>query len=59
MHDTMMHRILERLTAHQLAERVQNTSLPQADRTAAWEMFKKRFPSKQRHKPRQRAWNRA
>jgi hypothetical protein len=58
MHDTMMHRLLDRMTGDQLAERVQNSALSQADRNAAWEMFKRKF-SVPRRKPRQRAWNRA
>ncbi len=59
MHVTMQLRILERMTGDQLAERVLDERLPQADRDQAMAMIERRGLIPQRRKPRQRAWNRA
>ncbi len=59
MHITMQLRILERMTGDQLAERVLDERLPQADRDQAMAMIERRGLMPKRRKPRQRAWNRA
>ncbi len=59
MHVTMQLRILERMTGDQLAERVLDEHLPQADRDQAMAAIERRGLIPKRRKPRQRAWNRA
>ncbi len=59
MHITMQLRILERMTGDQLAERVLDEHLPQADRDQAMATIERRGLIPKRRKPRQRAWNRA
>jgi hypothetical protein len=58
MHHTMMLRILERMTADQIAGRIMDERLPQSERDAAFAEFKRRglMP---KTRPHQRAWNRA
>jgi len=59
MHITMMLRVLNRMTDEQVAARILDENLPQADRNQAMEEFKRRGLIPKRPRPRQRAWNRA
>lgn len=51
--------VLEPLSDDDIAARVMNESLPQADREAAYAEFERRGLLRKRRQPRQRAWNRA
>lgn len=50
---------LNRLTDDQVAARVMDESLPQAERDQAYAEFKRRGLMPNRRRPRQRSWNRA